>query len=176
MNLVHSNLLPIFWLMPLVGVLIYMTHRRREQRLQTFSETAMTRLSNYRLRISYVWLKGVLLALGFSLLLIGLMRPRWGFQWKEVAQGGVDIMVVLDLSTSMLATDIPPNRLERAKREIVDLLAMLQGDRFGIVAFAGMAIVQCPLTVDYRLASLFVNQLSTELIPVQERLWGMPST
>jgi Ca-activated chloride channel family protein len=72
----------------------------------------------------------------------------------------------------MLATDISPNRLERAKREIIDLISMMEGDRLGIVAFAGVPFVQCPLTTDYRLASLFVNQLNLDLIPVQGTALG----
>ena len=105
-------------------------------------------------------------------LIVALARPRWGFEWKEVPRGGVDIMVVLDLSTSMLATDISPTRLERSKREIIDLLGMLEGDRIGIVAFAGVAFVQCPLTVDYRMASMFVSQISHDLMPVQGTALG----
>ena len=76
-------------------------------------------------------------------------------------------MVVLDLSSSMLASDIKPSRLQRAKREIVDLLAMMQGDRIGILAFAGVSFVQCPLTTDYRMAHLFIDQLDISLMPVQ---------
>jgi len=81
-------------------------------------------------------------------------------------------MVVMDLSTSMLATDIAPSRLERSKREVIDLLEMLQGDRIGIVAFAGEAFVQCPLTQDYRMAKLFISQLSLDLMPVQGTALG----
>jgi Ca-activated chloride channel family protein len=101
------------------------------------------------------------------LLIFALARPRWDYEWREVHSGGTDIVIALDLSTSMLATDISPNRLERAKREIIDLLKILKGDRIGIVAFAGVAFVYTPLTIDYRLADMFINQLSLKLMPVQ---------
>ena len=102
-----------------------------------------------------------------ALIVLALARPRWGYDWREIPSGGSDIMVVLDLSRSMMAQDISPNRLERAKREITDLITMLEGDRIGIVPFAGVSYVSCPLTSDYRLASLFLNQLSVDKMPVQ---------
>ena len=86
-------------------------------------------------------------------MILALARPRMGFEWKEMPRGGVDIMIVLDLSTSMLAQDIS-NRLERAKQEIIDLMQMLEGDRIGIVAFAGVSYVSCPLT-ELSLVKLF---------------------
>jgi Ca-activated chloride channel family protein len=108
-----------------------------------------------------------LLLLSVVFIVLALARPRYGFQWREVARGGIDIMVVLDLSQSMNATDLKPNRLERSKRKVMDLLNMLEGDRIGIIGFGGVPFVQCPLTSDYRLANLFIDQMSTKLMPVQ---------
>ena len=78
----------------------------------------------------------------------------------------MDIVIALDVSSSMLAQDIKPNRLERAKYKIIDLLNMLEGDRVGLVAFAGTSYLQCPLTLDYSAAQIFLNAIDTELIPV----------
>jgi len=108
----------------------------------------------------------------FSLLavlfmILALTQPRWGYEWKDLTQEGVDIVVALDVSTSMLAKDIKPNRLSRAKRKISDLLDMLDGDRIGLVAFAGTAFVQCPLTLDYSAAKLFLDATDTDLISTQ---------
>ena len=80
---------------------------------------------------------------------LALSGPQYGYKWQTIEQKGVDLIVAVDLSRSMLATDIQPTRLDRAKREIYDLLAMLKGDRMGLVAFAGTAFLQCPLTLDY---------------------------
>lgn len=172
MNFAEIQNLILLWLLPLCAGLLYLGHRRRQRRMQAFTSLRLGELLTAT-EIKYASIfKGALILLATGALVLGLARPRWGFEWREVPQGGIDIMVVLDLSTSMLATDIPPNRLERAKRELIDLLGMLDGDRFGIVAFAGVPFVQCPLTVDYRLAGLFINQLSLDLIPVQGTALG----
>ena len=75
-------------------------------------------------------------------------------------------MIALDVSKSMLAEDVSPNRLERAKREIMDLLTLVQGDRVGLIAFAGTSFLQCPLTLDYGAVQIFLDDLDTDLIPV----------
>lgn len=172
MNFAEMDKLILLWLLPLCLGLLYLGHKRRKKRLQAFASLRLKELISATEKKSIIFVKAALLLIAITSIVIGLARPRWGFEWKEVPQGGIDIMVVLDLSTSMLATDIPPNRLERAKRELIDLLAMLDGDRFGIIAFAGVPFVQCPLTVDYRLASLFINQLNIDLIPVQGTALG----
>jgi len=106
----------------------------------------------------------LLMAITFSIL--ALIRPKWGFHWEEIKRKGVDIVVALDVSKSMLAEDVSPNRLERAKREIIDLINLLQGDRLGLVAFAGTSFIQSPLTLDYGAVKIFLDDLDTELIPV----------
>ena len=111
--------------------------------------------------------KAIFKTLTFLFLLLALTRPQWGYQWEDLKQEGVDIVIALDVSRSMLAEDIKPNRLERAKRKISDLLNMLKGDRVGLVAFAGTSFIQCPLTLDYAAARIFLNAIDTSLIPVQ---------
>nr|MBC8282908.1 VWA domain-containing protein [Nitrospinota bacterium] len=114
------------------------------------------------------------ICLSFTLLflLLALTRPQWGYQWEDIQQEGVDIIIALDVSRSMLAEDIKPNRLERAKRKISDLLNMMKGDRVGLVAFAGTSFVQCPLTLDYSAARIFLNAIDTDLIPIQGTALG----
>jgi len=80
---------------------------------------------------------------------IALARPQWGFEWKEIKREGMDILVVIDTSKSMLTQDVKPNRIERTKLAVKDLLKKLQGDRIGLMAFAGDAFMVCPLTTDY---------------------------
>ncbi len=111
--------------------------------------------------------KTVFIVLAILFLLLALTRPRWGYHWEDLHQRGVDVIVALDVSSSMLAEDIKPNRLERAKRKISDLLDMMQGDRIGLIAFAGTAFVQCPLTLDYSAARIFLSAIDTQLIPTQ---------
>ena len=111
--------------------------------------------------------KAALVILGILFACIALLRPQWGYTLREIKRKGIDIFVLVDTSDSMLAEDISPNRMERAKRELVDLLKYLHGDRIGLIAFAGRPFVACPLTTDYEAFGLFVDALDTDLIPVQ---------
>jgi Ca-activated chloride channel homolog len=159
-----------FWLLLgnllLLG-LLYGAYLRDRRRLWALGgEHTPQLLSGVFSRGRYLF-KALLILLAASSLVVALARPRWGYRLAPVAQGGLDLVVVVDLSASMLATDLSPSRLERAKRWIIDLLQNLEGDRLGVVVFGGVAFVQCPLTADYRLASLFVKQIDADLMPVQ---------
>ena len=114
-------------------------------------------------------IKAGLVAIAVAALLVTLAQLQVGYTWEEVERRGVDIVIALDVSDSMLVEDAGRalSRLERAKREIHDLLQMMSGDRVGIVAFAGVAFVQCPMTLDYGAAELFLDALDSEAIPVQ---------
>ena len=94
---------------------------------------------------------------------VALSGPKYGYRWQEIEQKGIDIIVALDCSKSMLATDIEPSRLDRAKREVYDLLTMLQGDRVGLVAFAGFAEVVVPPTHDKDQLKDAVENFTTSL-------------
>lgn len=102
-----------------------------------------------------------------GLLTAALLRPQWGYVWRDTKRRGVDLIVAVDVSESMLAADILPSRLARARYKIRDLLEHLRGDRVGLVAFAGTAFIESPLTVDYGTFRLFLDSLTPELIPIQ---------
>jgi len=108
--------------------------------------------------------KKILLVSSVVLLVLGLARPQWGSKLVQVKKQGLDIIFALDVSLSMLAEDIQPNRLERAKLEIHDFLDKLKGDRVGLVTFAGAAYISCPLTMDYRAAQLFLDNIEAGII------------
>jgi Ca-activated chloride channel family protein len=94
------------------------------------------------------------------------MRPQWGFQWQKIKRKGINIMFAVDVSNSMLAVDIKPDRLTRSKLAIKDLvLSKLSGDRIGLIAFAGSAFIQCPFTSDYNGFILALDSLDTDTIP-----------
>lgn len=95
-----------------------------------------------------------------------LAGPSWGFRWERIERRGIDVVVALDLSRSMLARDVDPDRLTAAKREIRDLVDLLQGDRVGLVVFAGTAFIQCPLTLDYNALQVFLDQLDPDWVPI----------
>lgn len=111
-----------------------------------------------------IW-KAVLFIGVYLTLVVAMANPQIGTKLEEVKREGVDIIIALDVSMSMKAEDITPNRLEKAKHEIAGLIDLMQGDRVGLVAFAGMAHIQCPLTLDYSAAKLFLSMMDTDLIP-----------
>lgn len=166
MNFAHFKMLYLVWTLPVLLLVMIHGARKRWKILKAFSgERALARIvpsgltGRRRLRAALV--------LGAMLLLaIAVSGPRYGFQWQQIERRGVDIMIALDCSRSMLAQDIQPTRLDRAKREIYDLLGMLQGDRVGLVAFSGTAFLQCPLTVDYDAFNLFLSVLTPNYLPV----------
>src|SRR5438128_6375145 len=104
-------------------------------------------------------------ALGLSLAIISLAQPRWGYTFEDVKRKGLDLLIAVDTSRSMLSNDVQPDRLTRVKLAIQDLIDQLQGDRVGLIAFAGRAFLQAPLTIDYDAVVEAVNDLDTKTIP-----------
>lgn len=111
--------------------------------------------------------KYVLLVFGVLFALLALCGPQFGAKLEMAQRKGVDVMLVLDVSRSMLAEDLKPSRLARAKQQIRELVDQLEGDRVGLVVFAGEAFVQCPLTLDYGAVDMFLDILDAGMIPVQ---------
>lgn len=166
MNLSHLWMLNLLWLLPLAAVALIVQGRKKKRAMQAFADPhLLDRLAaaDYRGRR---FIKALLLLLSLGLMLFALAGPRWGSHYEEVSQKGVDIMLLIDVSPSMLVEDIAPNRLERARREILDFIKVVQGDRVGLIAFAGAAFIQCPLTLDYAALEMFLSALQPDLIPV----------
>ena len=109
--------------------------------------------------------KSALLLLSFFFFVLALARPQWGQKTEEVVRSGVDVFVALDTSFSMDATDVVPSRLEKARHIASELMDRLQGNRIGLIVFAGGAFVQCPLTLDYGAARIFLDAVSTGVVP-----------
>jgi Ca-activated chloride channel family protein len=106
-----------------------------------------------------------LLLLAVALAVLSLAQPRWGYSYEEVKRKGLDLLVAVDTSRSMLANDVAPNRLQRVKLAAQDLFNELRGDRIGLIAFAGRSFLQAPLTIDYDAAVESLNDLDTSIIP-----------
>lgn len=119
-----------------------------------------------------VWVRLAVFSLGFFFFVIGLSRPQIGAKLKEHETKGAEIMIVLDVSNSMLAEDYSPNRLDRAELAISRLVDKLREDRIGLIVFAGNSFVQLPITTDYVSAKMFLNSISTESVPVQGTAMG----
>jgi len=113
------------------------------------------------------FLKFLLVLMATAFLVVGIVDPQIGSKLENVKREGIDLYLVLDVSNSMLAEDIKPNRLERSKLAISTLIDKLQGDRVGIIIFAGNAYKQLPLTTDYSAAKLFLSAVDTKIVPTQ---------
>ncbi len=114
-----------------------------------------------------VVLKFVILNIAYALLVIGIANPQTGSKLETIQRKGIDLVVALDVSNSMLAQDIKPDRLTRAKQALFKLIDRLKGDRIGVVIFAGKAYTQLPVTTDYAAAKMFVSTITTKDIPTQ---------
>ncbi|MCB0281475.1 MAG: VWA domain-containing protein [Calditrichae bacterium] len=161
----HPDYLHGLWGVILIGAFFIYVFRSREKLLKRFGhlEILQKMMPGYK-NSRRVW-KAIFIMLAYMSLVVAIAGPQIGTRLEEVKREGLDIIVALDVSLSMRAEDIAPNRLEKAKYEINKLIDILQGDRIGLVAFAGIAHVQSPLTLDYSAARLFLRLMDTDLIP-----------
>jgi len=159
------ELLLLLWLLPLAAALAFYARRRQLAAAGRFAQQLMLTRLMPAAHAGRFWLKSALGLAGLALLIGGAARPRWGEYFEEVQTRGVDLFVLLDVSRSMLAEDVAPNRLERAKSDIRDLLARLEGDRVGLIAFAGAAVVRVPLTTDHGFLRTVLDETDAESAP-----------
>lgn len=165
---VHENSAALLAVTVMVALaLVYRAREKRRRLEQLIERPLLAKLSLDPVAIGRceAW-RGVRVTTCVLLLTLAYLRPQWGYTWTSAQQRGVDIVVAIDVSASMNAEDVSPNRLERAKREIIDLVDRLRGDRIGLVAFAGVAFLQTPLTYDYAAFRTFLQLLNPELIPI----------
>lgn len=153
--------LPLFW------IIVWQVQRWKSRKRKATIDAHLFKLLTPRYAYRHLWLKTLFFSLGYSFLVIAIANPQIGSKLEEVKRTGIDLMICLDVSNSMLAEDLSPNRLERAKRAMNQLVDQLKGDRIGIVVFAGQAFVQLPITSDYAAAKLFLRNVSTETIALQ---------
>ena len=163
----HPQFLLLLLLIPFffIGLAVWMGARRR--RLRKFGDEALVNDLMPSWSRSKRWVRAVIYSLAFTFLVIGLSRPQIGAKLKEYKAKGAEIMIALDVSNSMLAQDYSPNRLERAKLAISRITDKLQGDRIGLIIFAGSSFVQLPITSDYVSAKMFLSNISTSSVPIQ---------
>ena len=165
--LAQSQYLLLLLIVPLLFVAYALYLRARRKRLARFGSPELVSQLMPDASTGKGWLKISLLAAAWFFFVIGLARPQLGARLKEHQSQGVEVMVALDVSKSMLAEDYSPNRLERSKLAISRLVDKLQGDRIGLVVFAGEAFVQLPITADYVSAKVFLKSIDTESVPIQ---------
>ena len=163
----HIELLYLLALIPLLAVVFALVMRRRQRLMERFGNTALLKeltpgYSRFRLRLKlWIWLAA------FACLVVAAARPQLGSKLREQKARGVEMMLVVDVSNSMLAEDFEPNRLERTKYAINKLFEGLQQERVGLIVFAGEPKVQLPITSDYRMAQAFAKRISPTLVAEQ---------
>lgn len=172
MRFANSEYFYLLLLIPLMVLLFEMAVSHRKRVLARFgTDSALARLipdrSNGKLRLKF-WI----FACAFALMVVALARPQKGAKLREVEREGVEIMIAMDVSNSMLATDISPNRLERTKYAVGRVIEGLQEERIGVIIFAGEAYVQLPLTADMLTAKNFVERISTNQVTKQGTALG----
>ncbi len=157
------------WLLAAVPVLVALfaaAFRKRRRVLERFGDREIVHRLVRGISAERRVVKAALVLIATVCVILALSRPQWGSKLETVSRRGVDVFVAVDTSSSMLAEDVKPNRLSRAREAVSSFIDLLRGDRIGIVAFAGSAYVACPLTLDYAAAKLFVDVLEPGLIPI----------
>jgi len=166
MKFEHPYILFFLWgLLPLAGLMVYGIVRHKKI-LARYADDAMYNHILPGFSYGPKWVKAILAVLAAGFAVVALASPLAGYRWEKTTQKGVDIMIALDCSRSMLAQDVSPTRLTRAKREIIDLTRLMHSDRAGLVAFSGAAVLQCPLTLDYNAFGIFLDALDPDYLPV----------
>jgi len=166
MKFANPEWLYVLFLIPCLLIFFIQMGKRKQKDLQKFGHPDLLQ----KLFSSSSGLKGslrrfIFFLVALLLLILALARPQWGTRMQTIKRKGLDLLIALDTSKSMLAEDIKPNRLELAKYEIAHFINNLEGDRIGFICFAGTSFVQCPLTLDYAAAKIFLKVIDTNIIP-----------
>lgn len=163
----HPQILYSLVLIPVFYLLFWLYKRMKKKSLKKFGDlqllnSLMPDISNQRQLYKFL-----LLSIALFFLIIGIADPQIGSKLEEVKRKGIELVIALDVSNSMMAEDIQPNRLERAKQAISKLVDNLHNDKIGLLVFAGDAYVQLPITTDYASAKMFLNAINTQVVPIQ---------
>lgn len=161
----NINIFYWLWFLAALAIFFFWALKQRQRIVEKFVQKDLLPVMAGSWDKKKQYLRAGLVFAAFLLAIFSLAMPQWGFHWQEIKHKGLDIVIAVDTSKSMLAEDVKPNRINRAKLAIRDFIKNLAGDRIGLVAFAGSAFTQCPLTVDYNGFLLSLDALNTEIIP-----------
>lgn len=168
MQLQLDNLqyLHLLWLVPALTALCLWGFAQKDRALRVFASANLVGTLIPHVSRGRQVIKAALAIVALVCVILAMVGPRWGFYWEDVQAKGRDLMICLDVSRSMLAQDVKPDRLERAKQDIRDLIAALPGDRVGLIVFAGKPVLKCPLTIDYGFYRLVLDDVSVTSAPL----------
>lgn len=154
-----------FILLLFLFIFVFVSLKRQRRHEARFASENLWPYLTFSLNKKKRQIKLILLLAFFMLAIFSLMRPQWGFQWREIPKQGVNFLIAIDVSKSMLSEDIKPSRLERAKLALGDLVRRLDGDRIGLIVFTARSFLQCPLTSDYAGFLLTLSNIDSGLMP-----------
>jgi len=163
-HLENVEMLHLLWVIPILAAMTLYAYYRRRRILEAIASAGLLKHINTSVSNTRRAWKAVVVMLAAAAVVLALVRPGWNPKPRTIERSGRDVVFVLDVSKSMLAEDLAPNRLERAKLAITDCTETLEGDRVGLVAFAGTAAVKCPLTLDYGFFRLMLEDVSTDSV------------
>lgn len=163
----HPELLYLLIVIPLLIVFFVVMVGRKKKAIAEFGNPELLKPLMPLLSFKRGTWKFVLLLLALLFVIVGVAGPQFGSKLQQVKKKGVELMIALDVSNSMMAQDIKPSRLEKAKMAIARMVEKLSNDKVGLIVFAGDAYVQLPITTDYSSAKLFLSGINTEIVPVQ---------
>ncbi len=163
----QSEYLLLILIIPFLFIFHGVNRRLRRRKIEKIGDLSIIEPLMLGASRARGWIKLTILSVALFFFTIGISRPQLGARLKEVEGKGIEIMIAMDVSNSMLAQDYYPNRLERAKLAVSRLTDNLKEDRVGLIVFAGQAFVQLPITADYVSAKMFLNSINTQSVPVQ---------
>ncbi|WP_262326021.1 vWA domain-containing protein [Carboxylicivirga litoralis] len=163
----HPDALYLLVLIPVLAFVHLYLAKRRKKALEEFGSAELINDLMPNVSFKRPTIKFYIMLFAFVLLIITIAGPQYGSKLQTVKRKGIELIVALDVSNSMMAQDIEPNRLDRAKRAISRLVDKLQNDRVGFIVFAGEAYVQLPITTDYASAKMFLNSINTDIVGTQ---------
>jgi Ca-activated chloride channel homolog len=163
----HQGYLWLLLIIPVILIAFVAVGRHRKSTLRRFGDPGLLATLMPLVSIQRNIIKFLLFLLSLVFIILALAGPRFGSRLEEVQREGVEILIALDVSNSMLAEDIRPNRLDASKMAVTRLSARLRNDRIGMIVFAGDAFVQVPVTSDYAAFRMILDNVSTDIVPVQ---------
>jgi Ca-activated chloride channel family protein len=162
-----QNIRASYLLLGVLGFLIFyiLAHHKDKKAMERLAAVELRAglLSSFDMKRRMI--KVILALTALTLMIVALMRPQWGFYWREGRLSGLDILIAVDVSRSMLTEDVKPNRLDLAKEAVRGFVRQLRADRVGLIAFSGQSFLACPLTVDYAGFILSLEDLGTDTVP-----------
>ena len=166
-RIAHPEYLYALLVIPALMVFFWYSRLQRRKALALFGQKDILAVLMPNVSTGRPILKFIVLMLALASIIVGIARPQFGSKLQTEKRKGIELMIALDVSNSMMAQDILPNRLERAKRAISQLVDKLSNDKIGLIVFAGDAYIQLPITADYVSAKLFLNSINPEMVPTQ---------